>query len=95
MLQGEMKKSQEFLEWDSEEASIIDYYANMGKLHKKYHIVSIEDFEITSLSENDGKGKTTVKITYKDKNDDERIEINNIKMRLSSKEWKITSILRE
>lgn len=62
MLQGEMKKSQELLDWDVKEASIIEYYANLGEL--LHHIVSVEDFEITKLSESNGKASTDVKITY-------------------------------
>lgn len=93
MLQGEMEKSQEFLKWDSEEASIIDYYANMGKLRKEYQIISIENFEIISLSEKDETGKVTVKITYKNKNGMEKIEINKVKLCIDSKGiWRITSI---
>ncbi|MBT2284181.1 hypothetical protein J7E78_11595 [Paenibacillus polymyxa] len=96
MLQGDMDESQEFLDWNSEEASMIDYYASMGKLRKEFHIVSVEDFQLTFISENGGTGKATVEITYKDKSSNEIIETNYINLRLNANgKWIITSIIRE
>ncbi|RAP77318.1 hypothetical protein [Paenibacillus montanisoli] len=93
MLQGQMEKSQELLDWDNKEASLIDYYANIRKLHKEYHLVSLEDLEIMTLFEKDGIGNADVKMTYLDKNGIERIEINKVNFRVDSKDtWKITSI---
>lgn len=96
MLQGQMEASQELLDWDTKEGSVIDYYANMGKLHKEYHLVSLEDVEITNISEKDGEGKADVKLIYMDKDGKERSEINKVRLRLNSNRlWKITSIKRE
>ncbi|AOZ93619.1 hypothetical protein [Paenibacillus crassostreae] len=68
----------------------------MIKLRKEYHIVSIKKIGVISFSRNAGVGEGVVKITYKDKNGDERYEINNLKFSLDSKDsWKITSILRD
>lgn len=95
MLQGQMEESQQLLDWDNNEGSIIEYYANMGKLHRKYNLVSLEEIEITSLKEKYGVGKADVKLIYMDKDYKERSEINKVNLRLNSKGlWKITSINR-
>jgi hypothetical protein len=96
MLQGQMEESQELLEWDIEEGSIIDYFANMGKLHKEYHLVSLEDIEITNINEINGVGNVNVRLIYMDKDGKERSEINKAKLRINANGfWKITSIKRE
>ncbi|WP_139991456.1 hypothetical protein [Paenibacillus paridis] len=96
MLQGQMEESQELLDWNINEGSIIDYYANMGKLYREYYLVSLEDIEITNTSVINGVGNVSVRLIYMDKDGKERSEINNVKLNKNPKGlWKITSIKRE
>ncbi|MCM3745759.1 hypothetical protein M3223_00185 [Paenibacillus pasadenensis] len=93
IFQGQMEESQELLDWDLKEGSIIDYYANMSQQHRKYDLVSLQKIEFTILNEKNGVGTTEVKLVYVDRNDKERIEINKVKLRLNSESiWKIISI---
>ena len=93
---GNLEDSQEILDWNNKEASIIDYFGSMNKLQKQHDLKTIKDVLVTSITEVDGKGEATAKITYEDANQKEIIEIN--KLRLSQNrqgQWKITSIIRE
>ncbi|MWC26874.1 hypothetical protein [Paenibacillus sp. MMS18-CY102] len=93
MLKGKMEESQQFLDWNSKEGSVIDYFANLGKLRKKYQVVSVEDLEIAILSETDGISKVDVAIIYLDNNGDKRIEGNEVMLKLNAQNsWRITSI---
>lgn len=95
MLNGKMEESQNLLDWDSGEWDIVDYYVTMPLMNKDYDLVSLETFEISSSKNDDASGEAVVKITYKDKADKNRIEINTLELHTdSNNNWKITSITR-
>lgn len=96
MLNGKMEESQNLLDWDSEEWDIVDYYVKMPLMNKDYGLISLETFEISSSKNDDASGEAVVKITYKDKVDKNRIEINTLELHTDSNDnWKITSITRK
>ena len=91
-----LEESQELLDWNIKEASIIDYYSTMNKMATKYKIKRIKDIVITAINETDQRGEAVVNIIYEDEDQKEIIEVNWIKgIQNIQKEWKITSIRRE
>ena len=93
---GNLEKSQEILEWNNDEASIIEYFASMNRLQKQYNIKGIKDLVFNIHNESNGKGEVTVEIIYEEENQNEIVEVNKIKLNQNRQnQWKITSIRRE
>ncbi|MBY0202445.1 MULTISPECIES: hypothetical protein [Paenibacillus] len=91
-----LEESQELLDWNIKEASIIDYYSTMNKMATKYKIKRVKDIVITAINETDQRGEAVVNIIYEDEDQKEIIEVNWIKgIQNIQKEWKITSIRRK
>jgi hypothetical protein len=67
LYRGKLEESEEILEWNHEEASVIDYFSSINKLATQHRIKRIKDLVILSINEADGKGEATVNIIYVDR----------------------------
>ncbi|MDQ0170515.1 MULTISPECIES: hypothetical protein [Paenibacillus] len=91
-----LEESQELLDWNNKEASIIEYFSTMNKIATNHKIKRIKDLVITTINETDHRGEAVVNIIYEDEDQKEIIEVNWIKgIQSVQGEWKITSIRRE
>lgn len=94
-LSGDMDRANEYLDWDSEEGSIIDYFSGRNKLYTLYKIVSCEDIEIADIfDKSENRREAEIILTFLDKAGIERKEKHQLKLKINeNSEWKITSIV--
>lgn len=89
-----MESAARFMEWDSEEGGMIDYFANMGGLRRRYKLKSLENIEIESLDGDEAACNAEVLMTFKDSQGFERMETNHLVLKYhGSKGWKIAAII--